>query len=254
MNESKKDNNDELDAAVDEYMGVRKDSTSTMSFVARDAFKAGARWAEGRKDGALESERALNRIQQDMLTKKDAEIEEICERLGSARKGQINSLRLRDEAWAENERLKSENARMREALEFYGCEFNWHVAHEIKCQELSCAHGDKGERARAALAPAVSEGDVKKECVCGGCCDDDTGCLRKYPSKPERWMAEMQEVVDAELFIKESEVTPEDGQGKYEAGILKCLEMLRTGNITTKVAANWLRAEAVKQGLLKEKE
>jgi hypothetical protein len=40
---------------------------------------------------------------------------------------------------------------LKEALGFYDCEFNWHKHEVIDCGELSCAHKEKWERARAAL-------------------------------------------------------------------------------------------------------
>lgn len=51
---------------------------------------------------------------------------------------------------------ESEIKRLRAALEFYGCENNWHP--KVKeCLEYSCCHDDSGKTARDALAGGKDE-------------------------------------------------------------------------------------------------
>lgn len=54
----------------------------------------------------------------------------------------------------------AEIERLRAALEWYGNPENWTAAwdHQFKMMVGEAAYGDKGERARAALADGVSDG------------------------------------------------------------------------------------------------
>lgn len=53
----------------------------------------------------------------------------------------------------EIDRLTEENAKLRDALEFYACENNWHHKEKItECGEYSCCHHEQSSRAKQALA------------------------------------------------------------------------------------------------------
>lgn len=47
--------------------------------------------------------------------------------------------------------LQNEAERLRTALEFYACDFNWHDLDEDPCTEYQCVHTDKGHVARVTL-------------------------------------------------------------------------------------------------------
>ena len=49
------------------------------------------------------------------------------------------------------EKLEKRNQIMREALEFYATEFNWHTMHETKCEDYNCCHKEKYTIAKEAL-------------------------------------------------------------------------------------------------------
>lgn len=57
--------------------------------------------------------------------------------------------------------LQNEAERLRTALEFYACDFNWHDLDEDPCTEYQCVHTDKGHVARVTLdAPMM---DLEKK-------------------------------------------------------------------------------------------